>query len=59
MASHSSIPAWKIPWMEEGGGLQLDANGYTHTHTHTRMVSISCLNSSIGTEVPFHSFALF
>ena len=23
MAAHSSIPAWKIPWTEEPGGLQL------------------------------------
>ena len=22
MATHSSNPAWKIPWMEEPGGLQ-------------------------------------
>ena len=22
MATHASIPAWKIPWMEEPGGLQ-------------------------------------
>ena len=22
MATHSSIPAWKIPWTEESGGLQ-------------------------------------
>ena len=22
MATHSSIPAWIIPWMEESGGLQ-------------------------------------
>ena len=22
MATHSSIPAWKIPWMEEADGLQ-------------------------------------
>ena len=22
MATHSSIPAWKIPWMEESGRLQ-------------------------------------
>ena len=22
MATHSSILAWKIPWMEESGGLQ-------------------------------------
>ena len=24
MASHSSILAWRIPWTEEPGGLQLD-----------------------------------
>ena len=23
MATHSSIPAWRIPWTEEPGGLQL------------------------------------
>ena len=23
MAAHSSIPAWKIPWTEELGGLQI------------------------------------
>jgi len=22
MATHSSIPAWRIPWTEEPGGLQ-------------------------------------
>ena len=22
MAAHSSIPAWRIPWIEEPGGLQ-------------------------------------
>ena len=33
MATHSSIPAWRIPWMEELGGLestgrkQLDMTG--------------------------------
>ena len=24
MATHSSILAWKIPWIEEAGGLQSD-----------------------------------
>ena len=23
LATHSSIPAWRIPWTEEPGGLQL------------------------------------
>ena len=26
MAAHSIIPAWKIPWMEEPGGLQTMAS---------------------------------
>ena len=39
MAAHSSIPAWRIPWTEEPGGLQLQnwtpLSKHTHTHTHT------------------------
>ena len=43
MATHSSIPAWKIPWTEEPGGLQSMesqrvghdwATECTHTHAH-------------------------
>ena len=26
MATHSSIPAWRIPWTEEPGGLQSGAS---------------------------------
>ena len=43
MATHSSIPAWKIPWTEEPGGLQFTGSqrvghawGPGHTRTHTR-----------------------
>ena len=41
MATHSSIPAWKIPSTEEPGGLQsmwsqeLDMTECTYTHTCT------------------------
>ena len=43
MVSYSSILAWKIPWIEEPGGLQSmgpqtvghDWATNTHTHTHT------------------------
>ena len=41
MATHSSIPAWRIPWTEEPGGLQsmgsqrVGPDWVTHTHTHT------------------------
>ena len=41
MATHSSILAWRTPWIEEPGGLQstghkeLDmTERLTHTHTH-------------------------
>ena len=52
MATHSSIPAWKIPWTEEPGGLQSMESQrirhdwvtehvckHTHTHTHTHTCS--------------------
>ena len=40
-AIHSSVPAWRIPWTEEPGGLQPiglqrirhDRKNLTHTHT--------------------------
>ena len=40
MATHSSILAWEIPWIEESGGLQFmgskesDTTEHTHTRTH-------------------------
>ena len=40
MATHSSILAWKIPWVEEPGGLQrvtteqLSTHTQAHTHKH-------------------------
>ena len=41
MATHSSILAWRIPWMEEPGGLQSietqsNMTEHIHTHTHTQ-----------------------
>ena len=43
IATHSNILAWRIPWMEELGGLQsmdckesdMTKRAHTHTHTHT------------------------
>ena len=50
MATHFSIPAWRIPWTEEPWGLQSVGsqrvghnwaiNTHTHTHTHTQTQSI-------------------
>ena len=40
MTTHSSNPAWKIPWTEEPGGFhgvakELDTDMTEHAHTHT------------------------
>ena len=35
MAIHSSIPAWKIPWTEEPGGLQSDRKSTRLNSSHT------------------------
>ena len=41
MASHSSIPAWKIPWTDESGGLQSmesqRVGTQLSTHVHARL----------------------
>ena len=37
MATHSSIPAWRILWTKEPGGVQsmgLQRVGYKHFHFH-------------------------
>ena len=45
MATHSSIPAWEIPWTEEPGGLQslgsqrVRHNWVTNTYTHHQFMT--------------------
>ena len=41
MAAHSSIHAWKIPWMEEPGGLQ-SMGSQTVGHDFTFTFIIPC-----------------
>ena len=61
MATHSSMLAWRIPWSEETGGLQLlefqrvghDWSNWTHTHTHIYVYIVcvcvvSCYSVWIG-----------
>ena len=48
MAPHSSTPAWKIPWMEEPGGLQSTGSlrvGTERLHFH---FSLSCIGEGNG-----------
>ena len=37
MATHSSIPAWKISWTEEPGGLQSKELDTTERPTHIKL----------------------
>ena len=39
MATHSSIPAWRIPWMEELGGLQSMGGKESDTTSLSRSLS--------------------
>ena len=43
MAPHSSTLAWKIPWVEEPGGLQSDTTERLHFH-----FSLSCIGEGNG-----------
>ena len=36
MATHSNTLAWKIPWMEEPGGLESDMTERLHFHFQTK-----------------------
>ena len=54
MATHSSIPAWRIPWTEEPGGLQSmgsqtvrlnGSNLHARTMYTTRLFSLRLIES--------------
>ena len=49
MASHSSTLAWKIPWMEEPGGLQsMRSRRVGHDWTTSFPFSLSCIGEGNG-----------
>ena len=47
MATHSSILAWRIPWMEEPGGLQSMAS-LRVGHDWATSLSLSCIGQGNG-----------
>ena len=52
MATHSSILAWRIPWMEEPGGLQ-SVGSQRVRHEWATSLSLSCLQfSSVAQSCP-------
>ena len=49
MAPHSSILAWKIPWMEEPGGLQsMGSLRVRHDRETSLSLSLSCIGEGGG-----------
>ena len=52
MATHSSVPAWRIPWAEEPGGYSpghlkesdMTERVHTHIYTHTHSSGIDSHN---------------
>ena len=58
MAAHSSILVWKIPWVEESGGLQsMGSQGVRHdwVRAHTHMHIYIC-NKAFGTDTIIYPF---
>ena len=52
MATHSSILAWKIPWMEEPGGLQsMGSPRVGHTEQLHVHFSLSCIGEGNGNQL--------
>ena len=54
MATHSSTLAWKIPWMEEPGGLQ--SMGWLRVR-HDWATSLSCIGEGNGTPLQYSCLA--
>jgi len=52
MAAHSSILAWRIPWTEEPGGLQLQSwtllSKHTRAHTHTPVKNMDAMRDIVA-----------
>ena len=47
MATHSSILAWKIPWTEEPGGLQVQGVAKSRTRLSDFTFTLLFLNSEL------------
>ena len=48
MTAHSSIPAWKIPWTEEPGGLSPRGHEESDTTEVTELTGDLCICSSVN-----------
>ena len=51
MATHSSIPAWRIPWTEEPGGLQSMRSKMSQTQLSDSTTTASHTSVNLTTSV--------
>ena len=56
MAAHSSTLVWKIPWVEEPGGLQ--SMGSVKSHTRLSDFTFTCHFPALEKEMAAHSSTL-
>ena len=47
MVTHSSILAWRIPWMEKTGRLQSDMAERLHFHFQQRAIQLIFITSTV------------
>ena len=64
MATHSSILAWKIPWMEERGrlqsmGSQIVGHDWATSLTHKRLYTIWLISLSVIPSIQFSCSVVF
>ena len=65
MATHSSIPAWRIPWTEKPGGLQsmgsqrVEHNWAASTQTHTERPAQNLANDMYLTNTIYTRFFIY
>ena len=56
MATHSSTPAWRVPWTEEPGGLQSTGSqrvGHDRATKQQTVIDLTQINESFGSLVTF------
>ena len=63
MATHSSVLAWRIPWIEEPGGLQSMGlqrvrHSWEHTHSSQSIAGSACVPAHTHTHTSIHSITL-
>ena len=56
MATHSSILAWRIPWMEEPGGLSLQSKGLSGVFSNTTVQKHQFFSAQLSSQSNSHIY---